>query len=107
MSKTKKIMNLGEIPIIQLRPLALNRNPYLKKDEDYFNKRIEKLTMAKFRAAIYKKYKHLCTVCGESLHNGEPVELHHVVPQKAGGKHSMKNTQPLHQICHKKITHGV
>lgn len=100
-------MNLTEIPIIQLRPLALERNPYLAEDEEYFNKRIERLTMAKFRrAAAYKKCKHLCSVCGESLHNGEPVELHHVVPQKAGGKYSLKNIQPLHQICHQKITYS-
>lgn len=80
LSKTEKVLNLAEIPIIQLRPLALDRNPYLLRDEEYFNKRIEGLTVAKFRAAAYRKCKHLCSVCGESLHNGEPVELHHAIP---------------------------
>lgn len=61
--------------------------------------------MAKFRGVAYKKCKHLCSVCGESLHNGQPVELHHVVLQKAGGKYSLNNIQPLHQISHQKITH--
>ena len=106
LSETKKILNLAEIPIIQLRPLALERNPYLSKDEGYFNKRIERLTTAKFRAVAYMKCKHICSVCGESLHNGEPVELHHVTPQKTGGKYSLKNIQPLHQICHQKVTYS-
>ncbi len=51
-----------------------------------------------------KKFKHLCPRCGESLHNGEPIELHHIIPKKAGGKHSMNNTQPLHRVCHQQIT---
>jgi len=40
------------------------------------------------------------------LHNGEPVELHHILPAKDGGKYSLKNMQPLHQICHQSITHN-
>lgn len=55
---------------------------------------------------MYKKYKHICPVCKESLHNGEPVELHHIVPQKSGGKYSIENILPLHQICHQQVTYG-
>jgi RNA-directed DNA polymerase len=65
---------------------------------------IEKST-AKFRDAIYKKYNNLCPLCGESLHNGETIELHHILSIKEGGKYSMNNIQPLHQICHVSITH--
>jgi Restriction endonuclease len=85
--------------------LKLSRNPYILEDEEYFTKRRENNIYAKFRAAIYKKYKHLCPICGESLHNGEKVELHHVIPRKNGGKYSMENIQPLHQICHQKVTY--
>lgn len=76
----------------------------MTENEGYFNKRSEALINAKFRAAIYKRYKNLCPSCGESLHNGELVELHHMVPRKLGGKYSMENIQPLHQICHQQIT---
>ena len=61
---------------------------------------------AKFRELIYKKYNHLCPYCLESLHNGEPVELHHIKPVKEGGKYTLDNIQPLHQMCHKNVTYS-
>ena len=89
-----------------MRPLKLDKNPYLTENLLYFNKRREKLIDAKFRATIYKIHKQTCPVCGESLHNGESVELHHIVPRKSGGKYSVENILPLHEICHKQVTHG-
>jgi RNA-directed DNA polymerase len=106
LSPTFKIINLGEITIIKITPLKQDRNPYLKKDLEYFQKRKQTLIDAKFRAFMYKKYKHICPVCKESLHNGEPVELHHIVPQQSGGKYSIENILPLHQICHQQVTYG-
>lgn len=97
---------MAEIPIIRLRPLKLDRNPYIQEDLKYYNKRREKLIDAKFRAAIYKIHEQLCPICKESLHNGEGVELHHIVPRKAGGKYSVENILPLHEMCHKQVTHG-
>ena len=105
-SITEKIINLAEISIIIIRPLKLDKNPYIKEHLEYFNKRREKLIEAKFRSAIYKIYEQKCPICGESLHNGEEVELHHIVPQKAQGKYSLDNILPLHQICHQQVTHG-
>lgn len=101
-----KLINLAEISIITIRPLKLDKNPYVKENLEYFNKRKEKLIDAKFRATIYRLYKQLCPNCGESLHNGELVELHHIIPVKAKGKYSIENIVPLHQICHQQITHG-
>lgn len=105
-SKNLKLINLAEISIITIRPLKLDKNPYVKENLEYFNKRKEKLIDAKFRATIYRLYKQLCPNCGESLHNGELVELHHIIPVKAKGKYSIENIVPLHQICHQQITHG-
>lgn len=105
-SVTQKILNLAEIPIIKHTPLKLDRNPYIIANREYFEKRKEKLISAKFRAAIYKIYKHNCPMCGESLHNGESVELHHIIPRKIGGKYSTENILPLHELCHKQVTHG-
>lgn len=45
-------------------------------------------------------------MCLVSLHNGELVELHHIIPLKSGGKYSIENILPLHQICHQQATHG-
>jgi RNA-directed DNA polymerase len=100
-----KLLNIGETTIISPRPLKQNRNPYMIKDMEYYNERRENGMYAKFRKEIYKKYKYICHICGDSLMNGERVELHHIEPRKKGGKYDMKNIQPLHQICHQKITY--
>lgn len=89
-----------------MTPLKQDRNPYLREDQEYFLKRRQTLIDAKFRAVMYKKYKHTCPVCQGSLHNGEPVELHHIVPRKTSGKYSIENILPLHQICHQQVTRG-
>jgi 5-methylcytosine-specific restriction endonuclease McrA len=65
-----------------------------------------KKSSAKFRETIFKKYNHLCPLCQESLHNGEKVELHHIVAVKEGGKYTLTNIQPLHQLCHISVTHN-
>lgn len=100
------IFNISEIVIKIHKLLKLDLNPYLLENKAYFQKRIISRNSAKFREAIYKKYNHLCPICGESLHNGEKVELHHIKPAKEGGEYSMSNIQPLHQICHISITHN-
>jgi len=105
-SQKEKIINLGEISILRLFRIKLDKNPYIKENFEYFRTRKNKIIEAKFRATIYKKFKQLCPLCGESLHNGEPVELHHIVPRKIGGRYKINNIQPLHQICHQQVTHS-
>lgn len=106
LSTTFKILNLGEVAIVKLTPLKQDRNPYVAADQEYFLKRRQTLIDAKFRALMYRIYKHVCPICHESLHNGELVELHHIIPRKSGGKYSIENILPLHQICHQQATHG-
>lgn len=105
-SQTEKLINLGEISIITRRPLKLDKNPYIRENLEYYESRREKLIEAKFRQTIYKLFKQRCPLCEESLHNEEPVELHHIIPRKSGGKYSLENIVPLHELCHKQITHG-
>lgn len=100
------LKNISEVLIIRYPLLKLDKNPYLLENKEYFNNRIVKKTEAKFRAEIYKKYKHTCIECEVSLHNGERVELHHLISVKKGGKYSLDNIVPLHQICHQRITHS-
>jgi hypothetical protein len=85
--------------------LKVDKNPYIKANIEYFNKRKEICIGAKFRATIFNKYKQICPICEQSLHNGELVELYHIPPQKSGAKYSMNNILPLHQICHQQINH--
>jgi len=100
----RTIVNMGEVAIITLRPLKQDRNPYLSSDYEYFNKRTEKQIESKFRAAILKKYAHKCAHCGEPLNNGEPMEFHHIIPRRSGGKYTIENIQPLHRVCHQQVT---
>nr|AYE93292.1 DNA polymerase [Termitomyces sp.]AYE93309.1 DNA polymerase [Termitomyces sp.] len=100
------ILNIAETQIKTQPLLKLDKNPYLKEHKEYFDKRAVKKFDAKFRDLILKKYNHICSICNESLHNGENIELHHIKPVKEGGKYTISNIQPLHQLCHISITHA-
>lgn len=99
------IQNIAETKIKQHPLLKLDKNPYLLENKPYFEKRIIIKSSARFRELMYKYYNHQCPICLDSLHNGEKIELHHIKPVKEGGKYTISNIQPLHQICHSGITH--
>ena len=42
-----------------------------------------------------------CRVCGEHWHRENPVEVHHIIPQKDGGTHNLKNLITLCERHHK------
>jgi RNA-directed DNA polymerase len=77
----------------------------MQADKEYFEERKNNLVLTKFKAKLYKKYKGLCAVCGESLTNQESIEIHHIQSRKSGGDNKIENCQPLHTICHQQITH--
>ena len=80
-------------------------NPYKLEDRKYFERIRERKIVSKLREKVYEKYKGKCPVCEQSLYNGEKIELHHVKPKKERGLNSISNLQPLHRICHIKVTH--
>jgi RNA-directed DNA polymerase len=81
-------------------------NPELK---DYWKKRYKTKAMDeaqkfnKKKEMVAKKQDYTCTVCGESLFNDEPIDLHHKIPRSKGGKDEIKNLTWVHQYCHNKI----
>jgi RNA-directed DNA polymerase len=83
-------------------------NPDLK---GYWEKRWK--TKAKSEATRHNKTKekvanrqgYKCTVCGESLFNDEPIDIHHIIPRSKGGKDEIRNLIWVHQYCHHKIHH--
>jgi RNA-directed DNA polymerase len=83
-------------------------DPELK---DYWEKRWK--TVAKSEATRFNKTKekvanrqgYKCTICGESLFNEEPIDLHHIIPRSEGGKDEIRNLVWVHQYCHHKIHH--
>jgi len=103
-SKTEKVFNISEVTSWWPTPLKRSRNPYIEANRDYFEERQVKRVQARFRSAFYKKFRNICEECGESLYNGESVEMHHIVPRKKGGSWKIENIVPLHEICHKNVT---
>ena len=55
------------------------------------------------RQKIAKKQDDLCPVCGESLFNGESLQLHRRQPKAQGGHDSYRNFQLLHLYCHQQV----
>lgn len=67
-----------------------------KKVKNLKNKSLQKLA---------KIQNHVCSVCGESLYNGEELHKHHKIPRSQGGKDTYRNLELIHLYCHQKI-HG-
>ena len=66
-------------------------------------KEAKKLNKQKHKLA--KKQNFTCQHCGESIFNGEPYDVHHIVPRKTGGSNHLNNLEILHRECHK-ARHG-
>ena len=49
---------------------------------------------------IAKRQNHVCTLCGESLYNGEEIHIHHKAEKSKGGKDTYSNLEMLHLFCH-------
>lgn len=79
------LVRLGNIHLIRTKMMKLNLNPYLSENLEYYQALKTDRVLTRLSGQLYKKYKHLCTVCGESLHNGERVEIHHIKPVREGG----------------------
>lgn len=102
----ESLFDISKVTNWRIFPLKQGLNPYVLLNQEYYEKRKQVRIEAKFRAAIYRKFKHTCPHCGQSLHNGESVELHHLIAIKDGGKWSMDNIHPLHTICHQSVTYS-
>jgi RNA-directed DNA polymerase len=91
--------------------VSKSSSPDDPKLKDYWEKRWK--AKAKSEATRYNKTKekvannqgYKCTVCGESLFNDEPIDLHHIIPKSQGGKDEIRNLTWVHQYCHHKIHH--
>jgi len=53
---------------------------------------------------IAKRQEALCEICGQTLFNGELLEVHHVKPKKDGGEDGIHNLNLVHLYCHQQIT---
>jgi RNA-directed DNA polymerase len=60
-------------------------------------------TLPSFRHKIAQRQNGCCPVCGQSLFNGEQLQLHHRQPKSQGGKDTVENLQWLHLFCHQQV----
>ncbi|TVQ43719.1 MAG: group II intron reverse transcriptase/maturase [Gloeocapsa sp. DLM2.Bin57] len=102
------LYKLASTPIMRHVKVKGDASPDDASLREYWIKRREKtgkLYWAKGSKyeLIAKEQMWRCTVCGESLFNGEKIEIHHIVPVKDGGTDDAVNLVHLHKACHKQV----
>ncbi|HEY9825194.1 MAG TPA: group II intron maturase-specific domain-containing protein [Stenomitos sp.] len=75
------------------------------QDRSKTNSKSESERFNSTKQKVAKRQDYKCTECGESLFNGEPIEMHHIVPRSKGGKDEPRNLNWVHQYCHDKVHH--
>ncbi len=90
---------------VLIRGAASPDDPRLR---DYWRARAaakaKDLTLSSQKIAQNQSY--VCQVCGESLFNGEEVQVHHKVPRARGGKDTYSNLRLVHLYCHHHLHSG-
>lgn len=81
-------------------PDPIVQQHFKKKDQS------EATKLNKRNQRLAKKQGHKCHHCGESLFNGEPYDVHHIVPKSQGGSDKISNLEILHRECHKATHYG-
>lgn len=109
-NKEEKKLTLFQIPYVPIKPhvLCKDLNAYDPASIEYFHKRNVNasknvLLSGRTKSALAKLQKGYCPVCGMTLFNGEDLEIHHILPRREGGDHSLKNLKLLHKLCHKQV----
>ena len=55
---------------------------------------------------LAKRQRGQCLICHGSLHNGEELHVHHVVPKSQGGKDALSSLTLVHLYCHQQAHKG-
>jgi RNA-directed DNA polymerase len=82
-----------------------NASPDDRALRDYWAKRKRNRSkdLKPSRARIAQNQQGCCLHCGESLFDGEDIQLHHKIPKEAGGTDKYANLELLHLFCHQQI----
>ncbi|MGQ4810602.1 hypothetical protein NKDENANG_04084 [Candidatus Entotheonellaceae bacterium PAL068K] len=95
--------NLSWTPIkrhIMVKYDASPDNPALRTYWDERERRKGKDLATKWQREMVARQKDKCPICGGSLHNGEELHSHHVIPKSKGGKDTLSNIELVHIYCH-------
>lgn len=99
------LLNLYEIrpkthpllKLVKIHTLKNTRNTMIKGQWNNSTLNLENLYLKNITTYVQYTMK-VCTT--------EKIELHHIKPVKEGGKYTVSNIKPLHQLCHISITHA-
>lgn len=50
--------------------------------------------------ALARRQRGACPQCGETVHNDEPLHVHHIEPKRLGGSDDLDNLRLMHLYCH-------
>ena len=102
------IFKASDIPIQRHPKIRGTANPYDKKQETYFEQRIEQKMFNKLEGRymlryLYDKQKGCCPVCDLKITVQTGWHAHHITPKYLGGKWTRENLLLLHPICHVQV----
>jgi RNA-directed DNA polymerase len=89
---------------VLVKGTAAPDDPTLRAYWDQRNQR-KNQNLTKKRARLAQWQRGYCSHCGMSLHNGEELHDHHLVPRNQGGSDEERNRRLVHLYCHQQI-HG-
>ncbi len=71
---------------------------------NYFEQRAKRSEQSgDYPKAVQRVIQHQqarCPNCGQSLFNGEEIQIHHKVPRQQGGTNHTSNLMAVHLVCH-------
>lgn len=96
---------------VKRHTLCRELNPYLTENQEYFKKVVKRdnkdtVQINRLRIKLLEKQEGICPVCDDNLMDGEPIEIHHILPKKYGGSDELTNLKLLHKICHQSVTNS-
>jgi hypothetical protein len=103
-----RLYNLDSIRAPGKATIPLGLNAYEKTDRTKLEKRILYTNFPSGTVEkICKRQKFICPACGQSLCNGEKVEVHHLPSLKDLRLRATPNAQvklvALHKLCHSQV----
>ena len=102
----KHLPHLSWTPIqrhIVVRHDASPDNPALRSYWEHRETRKAELLATWRQRKLAKQQNGRCPICYDSLHNGEELHVHHVIPKSQGGEDTVSNLTLVHLYCHQQI----
>ena len=103
-----RLFNLDSIRAPGKAQIPMGLNAYEKADREKLGKRVLYTSLPSGTVEkICRRQKFICPACGQSLSNGEDIEVHHTPSLKVLRLHATLSTQVktvvLHKLCHSRM----